>query len=265
MEYLTEFYIFLLYTSFSIILYLIINMFKVNNYHHLLNYIGLGDNFIISSWLILIFYLCFRIFIDNEMNNVYKLQYNKFKKIAKTGDLILFRWEYVDSGYRMFSKFSHVGMIVSKNDELYLLETHPNENKDNNKPNNQGIHLYLLKNRLEGYNGTLYYTPLNKNLKRRRKYLTRDIIKNLSKYKKEILFDDTFRDYFVYNYFAQKLNIPLPDKKEMFCSKFIAYILEKNNIYKHHENLTSFEPGTFLSIKHKNKRLYGNISQIIFN
>lgn len=262
MEWLINSYIILFYLILALICYSILGYLKPNNYHSLLNYIGLGENFILASWIILIFYFCFRLYTDNEMNSTPKMNYSKFKKTAKTGDLIIYRWEYIDIGFRMFSKFSHVAMVVKKGKKLYLLETHPNENnKSKHKPNNQGIHLYLLKNRLSQYNGQFYLAPLNKN-KNREKFTTY-IINNLSKFKEEIPFDNRFRDIFVYNYFANILGVKLEKKKEMFCSEFIGHLLDKYNIYHHNENLVSIEPGTFLTFKKNNKKIFGDLTEIL--
>ena len=259
-----NFYIFLFYVILALICYYILGYFKPNNYHPILNYIGLGENFILASWIMLIFYFCFRVYIDNEMNNTSKMNYTKFKKTAKTGDLIIYRWEYIDVGYRMFSKFSHVAMVVKKGKKLYLLETHPNENKKNKKPDNQGIHLYLLKNRLSQYNGQYYISPLKKNINR--DDFTNYILTNFKKFKKEIPFDNAFRDLFVYNYFANRLGMKIEKKKEMFCSEFIGYLLDKYNIYHHNENLAAIEPGTFLTFKDKTgKNIYGDLTEILFN
>lgn len=265
MEWIINFYIFLFYLTLALICYCVLGYFRPNNYHWLLNYIGLGENFILASWIVLTFYFCFRVYIDNEMNSTPKMNYSKFKKTAKTGDLIIYRWEYVDVGFRMFSKFSHVAMVVKKGKKLYLLETHPNENKNSkHKPDNQGVHLYLLKNRLSQYNGQYYLAPLKKNIDTDN--FTNYILNNFKKFKKEIPFDTSFRDLFVYNYFANRLGMKLPKKKEMFCSEFIGYLLDKYNIYHHNENLAAIEPGTFLTFKQKNgKKLFGDLTEILFN
>lgn len=260
MEWLIDFYIFIFYLTLIMICYCILGYVKPNKYHSLLNNLGIGENFILASWIVLIFYFCFRVYIDNEMNNTLKINYTKFKKIAKTGDIIMYRWEYVDVGFRMFSKFSHVAMVVRKGKKLYLLETHPNENKNSkNKSDNQGIHLYLLKNRIKKYNGQCYLASLNKDIDT--KNLTKYIVNDLDKFKK-IPFDNGFRDLYVYNFFANRLGIKLQKKKEMFCSEFIGYLLHKYNIYNHNENLASIEPGTFLNFKQKNKKIFSDLLEI---
>jgi hypothetical protein len=265
MNYLVNFYIFIFYFSLVLICYYILGYFTINKqiFNICLPFYEckIGTNFILASWLIILFYFCFRIYVDNETNNPRLIKYKQFNKEAETGDLIIYRWEHVDIGYRMFSKFSHVGMIVKKNNKLYLLETHPDENKKNNKKNNEGVHLYSLKKRIKYYNGECYLVKLN--AKCDRNLLSANIIKNLSEYKK-IPFDSYFRDLFVYNYF-KNLFTNVPNKESMFCSEFIGYILHDNKIYTHNKNYASLNPGSFLDLQKNKQPLYKSLKKIDFS
>lgn len=275
MDFLVNFYICLFYTSLIFICYYILGFFIINKPLLSSQFFEVGQNFILASWIVILFYFCYRLFIDNEMNNTPLIKYKNIYKEAETGDLIIYRWNIVDVGFRMFSKFSHVGMIVKKNNKLYLLETHPDENKNKkHKKNNDGVHLYLLKNRIEDYDGECFLAKLNTNCDREQ--LTNNIIKNLNEYK-NIPFDASFRDLFVYNYFrnfitrqspASSVNsvheCTVPNKQTMFCSEFIAYVLYKNSIYTHDKNLASLNPGSFLHLTKNNKPLYKSLKKIIF-
>jgi len=216
----------------------------------------------ISIFIISVFYLIDRVYIDNEMNNCIKVNYSKLQKIANTGDIICFRWNCVDIGFRLFSKYSHVGMIVKlpNTNDLYILEIHPQEDIESNI-NNSGVHLYKLKKRLKYYDGDLYYSKLNVDNKYKLK-MSKRIIKNLNKYKKEIPFDTNFRNAFVLNWFYDIFNWELPERNSMFCSEFIGAILQYNNIYKHHKNLQTLNPGTFLEFKQNNTNLYSEIYEV---
>ena len=263
MNFIITFYIFLFYLTLTIICYCILGFVKTNKFNSLLSIVGLGENFILASFITFGLYLYFRIYIDNEMEYTPKIKYSKFEEHAKTGDLIIYRWKCVDVGFRMFSKYCHVAMIVKKDNKLYLLETHPNEYKDTKKKNNQGVHLYSLKNRLRQYDGDYYLVPLNHNINRNK--LANDIINDLKTFKK-IPFDSTFRESFVYNYLANKIGINIPKKNEMFCSEFIGFILHKYNIYRSKEKLLSIEPGSFLYfINNKNNKIFKSIKQICIN
>lgn len=92
------------------------------------------------------------------------------------------------------------------------------------------------------------------------------IIKNLKRYKKDIPFDNNFRNIFVLNFFCNLFGIKLPKRKAMFCSEFIATVLDECNVYKHHKNLSSINPGTFLEFKKNNeKELYSPIYYILIS
>lgn len=219
---------------------------------------------ILSVWIMAVVYLWYRIYIDTEMIGTPVITFEKLNRYAQTGDLVIFRWNLVDVGYRLFAKHSHVGMIVKKNDKLYLLEIHPNEIKDKGL-DDSGVHLYNLEKRLNEYNGDYYFTQSNMSKEQREK-LSNHVFKNLKKYKKEVKFDNNFRDVFVFNYFCNLLGFTLPKKDTMFCSEFIGYILEKTDIYHHNKNLASINPGTFLEFINKDGEiLFSPLYQIILS
>lgn len=222
------------------------------------------DVLVLSVFIVSVVYLCYRTYIDTEMIGTPVITFEKLCKIAKTGDLVIFRWNLVDVGYRLFAKHSHVGMIVRKNDKLYLLEIHPNESKEQGI-DDSGVHLYNLEKRLNEYNGDYYFTQSNITQQERQK-LSDHIFQNLKKYKKKVKFDTNFRTVFVVNYFCNLLNITLPKKDTMFCSEFIGYILQKTNIYHHDKNLASINPGTFLEFQNKDgEQLFSPLYQIIIS
>ena len=75
-------------------------------------------------------------------------------------------------------------------------------------------------------------------------------------------FDDNFRNAFVLNWIYNIFNWKLPERNSMFCSEFIGAILQNNNIYKHHKNLQTLNPGAFLEFKQNNINLYGKLYEI---
>lgn len=219
---------------------------------------------ILSILLVSVSFLIDSVYIDTEMLTTPMTSYEKMESIANTGDLVIFRWNTVDVGFRLFSKFSHVGMIVKHKDKLYLLETHPKEDLES-KMDDSGIHLYHLKKRLEEYNGSYYFTQLNIQ-NNKRKDITTHIMTNLKKYKKTIPFDNNFRNIFVLNYFYNLFGIKLPERKSMFCSEFIGTILQDCNVYKHYKNISSINPGTFLEFKKQDgENLYGPLYDILIS
>ena len=215
----------------------------------------------VSVLIVAIVYILDCLYIDTEMLQTPIVSYEKLENIANTGDLIIFRWNVIDIGFRLFSKYSHVGMIVKHKGKLYLLETHPKETLEDGI-DDSGIHLYCLKKRLEEYNGTYYFTQLKKS-NNTKETIRGHILKNLKKYKKTIPFDTNFRNIFVLNFFCNLLGIKLPKRKAMFCSEFIATVLQECDIYKHHKNLSSINPGTFLDFKEDGKQLYSPLYYIV--
>lgn len=213
---------------------------------------------VLCTWIVFSLFLLLRIVIDNENSNLKKIQFIKIKDIAETGDLICFRWNYVDALFRIFSNFSHVGMIIKINKKLYILEIHPNEDDKING----GVHLYLLENRIKGYYGNYYYTKLNTTYKKR-KNIKNHIKSNLQFYKQSIHFDDNFKYIFVQNYIYNLFNLKINKRNTMFCSEFIGNILKKTNIYVYH-NLISLHPSSFLNFKINQKYLYQDLQEILF-
>ena len=191
----------------------------------------------------------------------------------KTGDIVCFRWNYIDIGFRLFSKFSHVGIVIKKNSKLSILEIHPEEENDDTI-RKAGVHIYDLKSRLKMYNGEYYYSKLIVPIKNKI---------HVNKYK-DIAFDGNFRNEFVYNFISNYLTptkseilfkIPRPKTsfglgkvprpktsfglgkvpKKLFCSQFIGYILN-DTIIKCNYKLMS--PGSHIDLP-----AYNNLSRIL--
>lgn len=219
--------------------------------------------FALSAIIVSVVYILDCLYIDTEMLQTPMVSYEKLENIANTGDLVIFRWNIIDVGFRLFSKYSHVGMIVKHKDKLYLLETHPKENLQSDI-DDSGVHLYCLKKRLEEYNGTYYFTQLQVSTKTREN-IRGHVLQNLKRYKKDIPFDTNFRNIFVLNFFCNLLGIKLPKRKAMFCSEFIATVLDECNIYKHSKNLSSINPGTFIEFRKNGKELYSPLYYIVIS
>ena len=205
-----------------------------------------------------------RIYILTEMNNIPETYFEKIK--FKTGDVICFRWFYVDNDFRLFSKFSHVGIvIVPKSNIPLILEIHPNEEDSDGKVvRNHGVHIYKLKNRLKMYYGSYYHASLK--TKFYNNNLTKKVLKNLKKYSK-IIFDSNFRIEFVKNYIMNLLEIPLtPNNWHLFCSQFVGYIQKDIGISKDVDvSHILMNPEAPSIIKNKNEEMiYKDLVRIIF-
>ena len=235
----------------------------------------------ISFLLTCLIAISFYIFVYNEMKEYDKcsLNYEQLYELSNTGDIIYFRWSCVDFGYRLFSQFSHVGIVYKVNNKkVYILETHPKDDYTALDENDGGVHVYDLKKRLSKYienGGNCYYSQLNSNYTTSIK-LTEFINKNIKEYKK-IEFDQYFRYSFIHTLLCSldkyrifknildpfKLSYPDDSLIPMCCSQFIGYILQQYKLISDNENIDLFSPSTFKKLKQTNGNLlYNKIHKI---
>lgn len=211
-----------------------------------------------------------RIYILTEMNNIRERCFDEIK--FKTGDIICFRWCYVDNDFRLFSKFSHVGIVIvseSKSSKSLpiplILEIHPNEEDSYGKVvRNHGVHIYKLKDRLKMYYGSYYHASLKPKFYNNN--LTKKILKNVKKYK-QIIFDNNFRIEFVKNYIMNLFGIPLTSNNwHLFCSQFVGYIQKDIGISEDIDTshiLMNPEAPSIIKSK-ENEMIYDDLVRITF-
>lgn len=137
--------------------------------------------------------------------------FSNIKDTAKSGDLLLFsnsRYNFITRVYGD-PTFSHMGIIVKKNNKLYTLELIKMDHVYPKKPKIEGTICIPLEDRLSNYSGQIYYCKLNK---------------ELSEDKKNMLLNKCIEKQ---QYSIQKA-----------CNYFIAKILEDLNIAT---NLTTWK------------------------
>ena len=125
-------------------------------------------NILLCVYTIIILWVCHLLEKDTSYK---KINLNKLfvLKRFKTGDLILFKsTDNLNSLYE-FSYFTHIGIIIIDptltNNEPFIFEAACMNGKRNNKGiNHNGICLSSLKNRIEKYQGYVYYKKLSKNI-----------------------------------------------------------------------------------------------------
>lgn len=196
-------------------------------------------------------------YIQTELDHLNEVSLNNVLDICKTGDLIITRWNFVDIGYRLFCKYCHVCIIYRTNDNIYLIETHPDE-IDEDDHTRSGVNVYLLKDRIQNYEGTCYFLQLRK----QNNNYTTQIEKNLELYK-SIPFSNDFRFLFVKNWIYHRLNIPNNEKDSMYCSELIGFILQDINILD--KKYTFLSPDSFEHLLDiYGNRLYSNSKRIFF-
>jgi hypothetical protein len=207
--------------------------------------------YLIYVILVLIIY---RLFIHFEMYNVPRSYYNDLN--FEVGDIILYRWHYMDSGFRLFSKFSHVSMVVKdkKDDSLMSLEIHPEEYSQNDPTQifrEEGVNMFPLRQRLKEYDGSFFLLKMNKCnrlTEKKKKSIRKKIDSNYEDYK-DIKFDTNFKNMFVWNTLLNALSLKISPKKTMFCSEFIGQLINDAGISKKKiEVLEILSPESFIHL-----------------
>lgn len=217
-----------------------------------------------SIFLTIIFDMVMRIYILTEMNDTPEINFDEIK--FKTGDVICFRWAYVDNDFRLFSKFSHVGIVLCKSGkDPLILEIHPDEKDSDDKiVRKHGVHIYKLKERLKMYYGSYYHASLKP--KFYNSNFTKKILKNVKKYR-EIIFDSNFRVEFVKNYIMNLFGTPLTQNKwHLFCSQFVGYIQKDIGISENTDTshiLMNPEAPSLIKTKEK-EMIYEDLVRITF-
>lgn len=205
--------------------------------------------------------ILYKFFIETEMLNIKKVKYLDIIDNLETGDILLYRWHYIDFGFRLFSKYSHVSMVLKHpiDNSLFSFEIHPKEyintctQEDRDKKpkilREEGVNIFPLLKRLEEYNGEIYILKMNS--KKNKKELSTKIISRLNMYK-NINFDNNFKNIFVFNKFLNSIGMPCYPKNNMFCSEFIGYILNDLGILNNEQKLKqigNLSPGFCLDLE----------------
>lgn len=201
-------------------------------------------------WFILFFILFYIIlqpkipFQDISLDNTYK--------IAKTGDILLFRWNNIDIFHNLVSFFTHSGIIIEINNEKYVLETHMKDDT-----NNHGVNLYKLKDRITMYNGHNFLLRLKDTLKP-----TPIHQKTLNNYLNTPFFDH-YKQYYIQHCLPRKIckhcfSQPPPDTPLMYCSQFVGTILKHLQLLHPTTNVNCISPYDLIFIENNGDKLYQN-------
>lgn len=123
---------------------------------------------ILNIILLLIFYYLYKKSVSNSTCDNYpifsKIMLSNINPIS--GDLLLFN----NSNYNIITRtignpiFSHIGIIVNKNNKIYSLEMVKKDNIYPKQPRMSNVILIPLEDRLNYYSGNIFYCKLNKEL-----------------------------------------------------------------------------------------------------
>lgn len=218
--------------------------------------------------MLILIYIIFIILIlvevkRNILSNINSINIDNIYDIAKTGDLILFKWHSLNIVREFASYFSHVGMVIEIKNKKYILETHLKGDTKvfGNFPG--GVNIYNLKHRIMNYEGFNYIIPIQNNL------ITKDkkklLMKKLIDYFK-IPFNDNYANYYTF-YCVPKIicDVCIDDKiiNNMFCSQFMANILKDLDILDRKFSTLCISPESLLYLKNKNGfKIYSDINYI---
>ena len=128
--------------------------------------------FLIASVIVnlfFIFLLYWILYLESNDDNKYIYQYityNNVKSYLKSGDLLLFSNQTYTLIPRIIGHptFSHIGLVVQKDNELYSLEIVDNAWIYRKKKKMDGIIVVPLKDRIKNYCGSIYVASLIKPL-----------------------------------------------------------------------------------------------------
>ncbi len=192
-------------------------------------------------------------FKDTSTDDIYTL--------AKTGDILLFRWNKVDLVHNFISFFTHVGIVVEIDDKKYILETHLKGDTRHMGNPNGGVHLYDFKDRVNMYNGHNFLLPLKTKFKSR---VHNKIIKdNISRYLK-LPFFENYKKYYINQCLPRKFcktcfSQPSPDTNYIYCSQFVGMILKDLDLINKNTDINCISPYDFIFIKNKKEEIYQDI------
>ncbi len=172
---------------------------------------------------------------DAILRSISSIPYKSIKNHIKSGDIILFRankfsWGSYFQKHYSITPFTHTGIIHKhpRTNRVYVLETHPisynNICNVGKCENNDGINLYLLEDRIRGYDGTLYIKPLPYKISREsQKWFDRFVYR----YNRKEKFPSNRR--IVGNYVKRCMINRLNELKllsSVNCSELVSYILK---------------------------------------
>ncbi|NDC95545.1 hypothetical protein EB077_09600 [bacterium] len=217
------------------------------------------NKYLFCLWLSLLIVMCVILYnrIEIELDDRQYMTIADVLSNCDTGDLIVFRWYKQDAGHRLFSKYSHVGLVVKVDNHVKVLELHP-EGEYKDYPS--GVYLHNLRERVTTYPGPCYFAKLQVN----KEHLQSVLQNNLHTYR-QIKFNDNFRNTFVLNTLKKLIGKSITlDQNTMFCSQFIGKILLDSGFINC--NIAELSPESITQLKYNdsNTYLFGKLYSIYF-
>jgi hypothetical protein len=186
-------------------------------------------------------------------------------KHVKTGDIIFFQIDCFESRiYRFFTNcpFSHAGVICKHNDELYLCEAYPINDKLNDIITNQvkdGTRMVLLKDKLNYYKSKWYAGYVKCAILPINKHINSNKIINEMKKMQEFEFANSIH-YFI-NYYQK--NKEINDFNEIICFEFVSFLYKKLGIIYNDDEI--YSPNDIINYKMKYINNFNNLSMLTYD
>lgn len=208
--------------------------------------------------IIILLYLSFLIHIDSSLKKDVPDNILTFKQIESsldTGDLILMSSLDFGSKYiRYFtnSYFSHIAMVIKRNDKLYLWEADVDEMKDEKykKDAQYGTRIVNLKEKLSYYSNNFFgFLKLNTKIDPYKK-LNYNYIKKYIKRFRFVHFNSNLLLWFlarIRNKTIDNVCNLITSEKDMYCSELIGRVFQDLNILKRDRHPRYYSPEDFIS------------------
>lgn len=145
-------------------------------------------------------------------------------RTAQTGDLILFRANEGNVLVRLYTPFTHVGMVVDHGGKTYVLETH---RRGDVNPSDifGGVKMYDLAERVSRYDGRVFYARLKRPLTDGQRLAMLDLA--------YMYRNVPYHEAYVRHYISHCILGISPGKTDetMFCSEFIGILFRHVGMY----------------------------------
>jgi hypothetical protein len=206
--------------------------------------------------VLFILLVVYTIIILNRIHHTKILEIKKVYDMCKTGDIICFRSCNTSILYDIFSPFTHIGMILEKNGKKYILEIDDNDNI--------GVEFNDLLSRIKTYKGTLFLCQLEKIASPKNIEFFHSKLPTLIK---DMKYNKDYRKHLMSNCFKKlffSFDNEITNFKHMFCSEFVAYMLQELKILDTNHDITCTLPGDFRRLKDSKTSgyLYKNIIKV---
>jgi hypothetical protein len=203
--------------------------------------------------LLLLLLLINKINNINSLKNLNKINIENLYNICKTGDMIYFRYKSVKLLDEIFSKYTHVGLVVELNGKKYIFESHLKGDAKNMGIETDGVHLHDLIDRINTFEGNTYYSKLKYDID---KDIIDRFVDNIDEYKK-IKFQSSYRRYIIDNCLLDRIynKCICKNTNKKFCSEFVMFCLYELKIVKNNCSHCVF-PDDFINLMVNDELVY---------